>query len=86
MLDALLATAGTLAVLASIVAKFVWLRAGAVTLDDAGTGGPDRIVPVALCSARPCHRTHRRVQRPYLRKQMPCVSTKSICSAGHSKR
>jgi hypothetical protein len=48
----------------------------------------DDIVPAsgAVRSARRCHRTHRRAQQAFLRKQMPCVSTKSICSAGHSKR
>jgi len=88
MLDAVLATIGTLAVLASILAKLVWLRARAVTDDVTGPDGLDDIAPPtgAMRSARPCHRTHRRASPAGLRKQMPCVSTKTICSAGHSKR
>lgn len=92
MLDALLATIGSLAVLASIVAKLVWPGGGATDdAVDALTGPEDAgdaplpqfgVVP----GDRPGRRANRRTPRMALRKQMSCVSTRTACSAGHSKR
>jgi hypothetical protein len=95
MLDALLATIGALAVLASIVAKLVWLRGGVSVTEadmaDAVAGPEDADgAPVphfgAVPGERPGRRVNRRAPRMALRKQMPCVSTRTACSAGHYKR
>lgn len=49
MLDALLETLGTLAVLASIAAKFVYLRAAPPTPDDTATDAPPAHAAAPRC-------------------------------------
>ncbi len=88
MLNALLAMFGTLAILVSIVAKLVWLRAGAKPNDIASPDKPENTLPAftSVRSDRAGRRVQRRARQASLRRQVPCVSTKPVCSAQHSKR
>jgi hypothetical protein len=68
MLDALLATIGTLAILASIAAKLILMRGGTAAHDAASEDDPADAVAASSCtrSACPSHRARRGARYPSL--------------------